>query len=94
MYCHDYHLLFLHSRFVVFSNGFYSNATKALAMSIVPNIEDEHGDLCWECGRDREEGECACGVGLPDDFDPLDEESWDPNWDDYEDDLTIGDKDE
>jgi hypothetical protein len=61
-------------------------------MSIVPNIKDEHGDLCWECGRDH--GECVCGVGLPDDFDPLDEESWDPNWDDYENDLTTGDKDE
>lgn len=56
-------------------------------MSIVPNINDEprHDDLCWECGR--EVGECACQDLLPDDFDPLDEDSYDPDWDDYEDDL-------
>ena len=58
-------------------------------MSIVPNISDEpqHDDLCWECGR--EIGECACRDILPDDFDPLDEDSYDPDWDDYEDDLGV-----
>lgn len=56
-------------------------------MSIVPNIEDDEklDDLCFECGRDRDE--CVCGSTLPDDFDPLDEDGYDPDWDDFEDDL-------
>ena len=56
-------------------------------MSIVPNIEDEprYDDLCWQCGREIEE--CACGDTLPDDFDPLDEDGHDSDWDDYENDL-------
>ena len=61
-------------------------------MSIVPNIEeDRHDDLCFECGRDLPE--CICRDALlPDDFDPLGEERYDPDWDDYTNDL-IGDDD-
>jgi hypothetical protein len=54
-------------------------------MSLLPYIQDEPGDLCWECGR--EGGECICGVSLPEDFDPLGEDSYDPDWDDYKNDL-------
>ncbi len=56
-------------------------------MSIVPNIEDDPkvDDLCWQCGM--EVSECVCGGILPDDFDPLNEDSEDPDWDDYENDL-------
>lgn len=63
-------------------------------MSIVPNItgESRYDDLCFDCGRDV--GECICGGTLPDDFDPLDEEGWDPDWDDYENDLDEGEKDD
>ena len=62
-------------------------------MSIVPNIEDDvtHDDLCFECGRDTDE--CICRERLPDDFDPLDEDGYDPDWDEYENDLTQGETD-
>lgn len=53
-------------------------------MSLLPYIEDEPGDLCWECGRESDE--CICGFSLPEDFDPLDEDE-DAEWNDYDNDL-------
>ena len=56
-------------------------------MTVFPQMsEDPHDDLCWECGR--EVAECACGTSLPDEFDPMDENGPDPDWDGYENDLT------
>ncbi len=55
-------------------------------MSLLPYIKTEdHDDLCLECGRDWEE--CVCRDALPDDFDPLNEDGYDPDWDDYDNDL-------
>lgn len=62
-------------------------------MSLIPTVEEDlqHDDLCWQCGC--ESADCICHESLPDDFDPLDEDGYDPDWDDYVDDLGPSPKD-
>jgi hypothetical protein len=56
------------------------------------DFSDIAGEPCQGCGR--EPGECMCPDDLMD-FDPLGElERYDPDWDDYTEDLDHDDKDD